>query len=115
MKIANKNLLTTSSQSLPWTSIAIFVGQEFGYSVSLNYLTSSATIKLQCSNDPVSANADNQAINVSNWTDITDSIQSLTSDGDITYDVSDVSYQWVRVVFTGVGSVTSARINLKGV
>lgn len=116
MHIANNSILrNTSSVAIPWTSDAIYVGSIIAFSIQLNYVTTNATIKLQCSLDegkPLPQSWTNE--DISNWTDVTDSIVSVTEDGDILYDVSDVSYKWLRVVVEGTGFVTNARFHVKG-
>ena len=117
MRIGNESIIRTpGSVAIPWTSDAIFLGSIMSYSIQLQYLTTGATVKLQCSVDggkPTDQSWISE--NIITWTDITDSVVSLTEDGDILFDVSDVSYRWVRVVVTGNGYITSARFQVKGV
>lgn len=116
MRIANDSIIRTSgSVNIPFESLPIYVGSSFGYSVQITHTTTMATFKLQCSSDagkPISESW--TADDVSNWTDITDSIVMVAESGDITWDVSDLSYRWIRLVATGVGTIDTARFNLKG-
>jgi hypothetical protein len=116
MRIGNESIIRTSGVvAMPWTSDAIYLGSIMSYSIQLQYLTSGATVKLQCSVDagkPTDQSWTSE--NITNWTDISDSETTLTEDGDLLFDVSDVSYRWVRVVVTGSGYITSARFQVKG-
>jgi hypothetical protein len=60
----------------------------------------------------------NQATNVVNWTDITDSPQGIAAAGNHVWQFENAGFNWVRVVYTavsGTGSLDSARANVKGV
>ena len=117
MRTANDTLISESPMSMSWTSEAIHIASIVDYAIQLTYLTSSAVVYLECScdlghsngNSVVATNAD-----IQNWTQITNSVTNLTEDGDITFDVENASYKWVRVVVSGTGFVTSARFNTKG-
>jgi len=117
MRRANGPLILPqgSTTSLPFTSVAIYVGTINDYSIQITYLTSSATVKLQCSSDPgTPTDQSYTSEKVVNWTDITDSITSLTENGDLMYDVTGAGYCWIRLVITGSGFLTSANFNIKG-
>lgn len=63
--------------------------------------TAVGTLKLQCSNDPNPP---------SNWSDVPSASVSITGAGAFLIPKQDVSYQWVRVVFTnssGTGTITA--------
>jgi len=83
--------------------------------------TPDGSFKLQCSNDPGHPNAQarsEQYADVVNWTDIAGSTQLITAAGDLTYNIENIGYLWVRIVWTftaSTGSLTSCRCNGKGV
>jgi len=119
MRTANGPLIALSDLpvELPWTSDAIHIGTILDYAVQVKYITVEAVISLQCSCDegvPSGASYPSQNYKIENWTEITNSTTNLTEDGDITFDVDNASYKWVRVVISGTGFVTSARFNSKG-
>jgi hypothetical protein len=116
VKTANESLIS-STQNMPWTSDAIHVGTVAAYAIQLKYVTSSANVKLQVSCDagnPQTASESWRGEKVLNWTDLSNSETVLVESGDLTFDVDNASYKWVRVVCTGTGVVLSARFNSKG-
>lgn len=101
---------------------AVWIGHVVNYSIQLVFTGSPVgSFKLQASCDAGSPNASQQATlatGVSNWTDIASSSQAVSAAGNITWDVQNSGYNFVRVVWTyssGSGTITSARINTKGV
>lgn len=76
------------------------------------------TIKLQaCCDTGVGIDGSMQGITgLSNWVDITSASQAITADGTTLFDLRDVPYRWVRVVYTrSSGSGTMAvHVNAKG-
>ena len=71
--------------------------------------TLSGTIKLQASNNyttqaqPMASNPDNAT-----WTDVTGSLVNVSGSGSYGWNVSDVYYAWVRVVYTATTGVGTA-------
>lgn len=58
------------------------------------------------------------AAGVTNWTDISGSSVSISAAGDIMWNIENPGYNFIRVVWTrtsGSGSLTVARINVKGI
>lgn len=54
---------------------------------------------------------------ITNWTDILGSDQSITSAGDHTWDVAEIGYRWVRIVWTPTaasGMLNTAIFSTKG-
>lgn len=105
-------------------SAAIPLYQIFGYSIQAVFTgTPTGTFKLQASDDPVpqAAQAASGVYTATNWTDIANSSQSVTAAGSIIWNVSEVMYNYVRVVYTdGSGGastaiVTASTANLKGI
>lgn len=119
MRTANAALISEENApvALPWTSDAIHIGSIIDYAIQVNYLTSNAVVMLECSCDagePAGSSVLSKTSKVLNWTEITNSTTNLTENGDITFDVDNASYKWVRIVISGTGFVTSARFNSKG-
>ncbi len=122
MRIANENLQTTAtSMGTSFNMRALYLGHIVNYSVQLTFTgTPTGSFKLQCSDDPGMPDGGQtpQALNVTNWTDVAGSSQSITTAGNIAYNVQNAGYNWVRVVYTAsssTGSLTVARANIKGV
>ncbi|MBV6514156.1 MAG: hypothetical protein FMNOHCHN_03746 [Ignavibacteriaceae bacterium] len=123
MRIANSSLITSSVDlSSSWESEGIWLGHISQYSIQLVFTGApQGNFKLQCSNDLGKSSQTNSGWSdegVVNWTDVADSAQAITAAGDHAWDVADVGYRWVRVVWTftgGTGNLTSAVFNGKGV
>lgn len=117
MRIANDSIIRppATTVALPFTSLAIYLGSISDYAIQITYLTTNASVKLQCSTDPGKPLDQSWTVeDITHWTDIEDSAVLLTENGDLLYDVVDASYRWVRLVITGSGTLTSARFQLKG-
>lgn len=125
MRIANEDLLADSGAVSLGADAAlrpVWLGHIAQYAIQIVFTgTPSGDFKLQCSNDPGHIDGQTKAVqarNITNWTDITGSSITVSAAGDITWNAENVGYLWVRVVYTrtaGTGSLTSARINVKGV
>lgn len=110
---ANRNLDKILVSNILYASIQLVVSA-----------TVNGTFKLQVSND----SAENQLYGQSsstqltptNWDDYPNSSISSTDAGVITWNIADIGFTWLRVVFTdasgasSTGSITSARASLKG-
>lgn len=121
MRIGNGSMQAgATSLGASATLTPVWLGHIVNYSLQLVFTgTPAGTFKLQCSNDPgrPSAQGTPEYDTVVNWTDIADSSQAVSAAGDITWDVQNAGYVWVRVVYTrssSTGSLTSARFNVKG-
>jgi hypothetical protein len=117
MNINNDTLLQGDVEISPWTSLAQHVGRVAAYAVQIKCLSGSITAKLQCSLDKgeeMSTSEDGQSVKVQKWTDIAGASQVLAAGDDVTFDASELGYNWMRVVVTGSGIIESARINKKG-
>ena len=115
MKISNANILSpASTAAIPYTSPSFYVGSRTDFSVQIIYTTTGLTARLQVSNDQGTPQGQSfTAENVVNWTDMTGSSVTDSTSGNIMYDVAECTYRWIRIVITGNGVITSARINLK--
>ncbi len=78
--------------------------------------TPTGTVKLQASNDP-ETNDTNPAANPqpapTHWIDIASSSVAVSSAGETFYNVTDVAYNWVRVVYVdGSSGVSTATMSI---
>lgn len=116
MNVTNKLIFNAADASVTQTSAAFSVNQVFGYSAQFVFTGSPVgTLKIQYSDDPGSL-APGDAMNVTNWTDVDNSSESVTMSGTAGYNVYDVGYNWIRFVYTassGSGTI-SGRVNMKG-
>jgi hypothetical protein len=123
MRINNISLQDTATSLGASANLsAVWLGHICNYSIQLVFTgTPAGSFKLQCSNDAGSPNASQAATlatGVTNWTDVADSSQTISAAGDLTWQVANAGYNFVRVVWTrtsSTGSLTVARINTKGV
>lgn len=115
MKISNANILSpAATKPIPYTSPSFYVGSITDFSIQIIYTTTGLTSKLQVSNDQGTPQGQSfTSEGVVNWTDMSGSTVTDSTSGDIMYDVAECTYRWVRIVITGNGVITSARINLK--
>lgn len=121
MKVYNKPVFTSIVLSANRTSAAFQVWEMFGYAIQAVYTgTPTGTFKLQVSNDPISQNVGSPTQAPTNWTDLLGSSVSVTAAGDYMWNVTDVMYNFVRLVYTDASSgastaVVNAIINGKGI
>lgn len=106
-----------------FASFALQCYDTFGYSIQAEWTgTPTGTFKLQCSDDPVPQGPLSTPLTgaaPTNWTDVADSSQAVSAAGNYTWNVSNVQYTWVRLVYTdgssGMSTATfRARFNSKG-
>jgi hypothetical protein len=64
--------------------------------------TPNGTLKLQISNDN------------SNWTDYTDSDYALTTSGSVSWNLNNIGYQYVRVVYTRNSGTGTLNVTVSG-
>lgn len=113
MRIKNDDL-TLSSTDLDEASItSSAVNVEHISQFAVQVVTSgthTGTLKVQASCDEKAP---------TNWSDIPDATEAVSDGAAYLINVVDAGYNWVRVVYTKSaftdGTITSARINLKGV
>ena len=121
MRSNNAVLVTNAVMNTTITSPAVQLDQIIGYAIQAVYTgTPTGTFKLQASNDPVKLAYDVNPQTPTNWTDIANSSYSVSSAGIYTWNVTDVFYTFVRLVYTDGSSGTStavlnANINFKGI
>jgi hypothetical protein len=124
MRIANIDLIPDGAEAMA-TSFNLeptWLGHICNFSIQLVFTGSPVgTFSLQCSDDPgvgPSVNLPPSSEGVIHWTDIADSAQAISAAGNHSYNFQNAGFTWVRLVWTaisGSGSLTSARINIKGV
>lgn len=116
MRVANiPNIIPVSTVlNATRTSSVVPLYQIFGYSIQVVFTgTPTGSFKLQASCDPVpqsSAPGAETVFNPVNWTDVLNSSQSVSAAGNIIWNVADVMYNYVRVVYTDTSSGTSTAI-----
>lgn len=101
-------------------SVAQQTYQVFGYAIQIEFTgTPTGNFKLQASTDPYVSNPTAAQLPV-NWTDVVDSTFTVSAAGNVMWNVADVEYNWVRVVYTDTSGGTSTAVisasacNLKG-
>lgn len=118
-------ILTNGDMSSDLESIGIDLNQIVACSIQAVFTGSPVGIlKLQVSNEilpPAASNSNpissNPAANVVNWTDVTASMVAVASDGNFVWDLPQMGFKWIRLVYThtsGSGSL-SASFSAKGV
>lgn len=124
MRLNNENLLDDSgavSLGADATLKPVWLGYVVNSAIQLVFTGSpTGTFKLQGSNDAgsITSAADAQQYSgVTNWTDVADSEFAVSAAGDVMWDMQNIGFAWVRVVYTrssGTGSITVARAVTKG-
>lgn len=122
MIVFNEKLIDNGDMDDDIESSPIGLPNMIGYSVQAVWTGSTidGTIKLQCSVDPCSQARTTSREDPTHWSDVEDSEITINAAGDFVWNVSDVFYPWVRIVYTdGSGGtsdgVLNVRINAKGV
>jgi len=101
-------------------SSAIGVPQMFGAAIQIEFSgTPTGSFNLQASADPWVANPTAAQV-PSNFSDVADSTFTVSAAGNVMWNISDIEYNWIRVVYTDTSSgastatITNASANLKG-
>ena len=123
MRVYNKPVIIPANTIMNTTinSQALELLNMYGYSIQVVFTgTPTGTFKLQASSDPV--NGVSSGLNTPvNWTDVANSSQSLTAAGNYMWNVFDVMYNWVRLVYqdtsggTSTAIITVSQFNGKGI
>jgi hypothetical protein len=113
----NDQLFTAANNATNQSSSAIDTSFILWVSFQLVVTGSSpnGTIKLQCSNDKPPAYYTPASFLPTNWNDIPNTTVSVSATGTYVIPKTEISYQWVRAVWThssGTGTITG---NLKSV
>lgn len=113
--------LSTHVMDTTITGPAMQLYNMYGYAIQVAWTgIPTGTFKLQASCDPVPQGPPETIIQPTNWSDITDSPFAVTAPGDYLWNVYDVMYNWVRIVYVDASSgastatITSAVFNGKG-
>ncbi len=129
MRINNEDLLeidgTRATVSLAASANLkpIWLGHIINASIQLVFTgTPAGNFKLQISDDKGQPNAAAEAqkyVDVTNWTDLADSSVTIAAAGNVAYNLQNVGFEWVRVVWTATGAgtapvLTTARSKVKG-
>jgi hypothetical protein len=106
MKIHNNNLkLNGTDMTSNIISDPIYVGNIINYSIQLVYTGSpNGSFSIQVSNDIVDSIKDVKASDIVNWTTLSSTSTNITSSGDMIYEIPDITYQWIRLVWTDSSS-----------
>lgn len=121
MRQSSVALLASQSMGASFNSTGINLISIYAYSIQVVWNTGSTPIgvfKLQGSNDAGDNGSGQGVSQPSNWTDITDSPQSISGGpGSLLFDITECGYRWVRLVYTRTSgsAAASATINTKGV
>lgn len=125
MKVANVQSIIAANTVLNTnlTSIALPLYHIYGYAIQAVYTgTPSGTFKLQASSDPINPPGQGMGANVvTNWTDVANSSVTVTAAGNYMWNVTDVMYNYVRLVYTdgsagaSTAVLTVSTFNAKGV
>jgi hypothetical protein len=112
MRYVNDEIISGEDVAENQESIAIDASYLFQVSVQANIsgTTPAGTLKIQCSNDKIVAS--NLAANTVpvNWSDIPDADVAVTDEGSFVIPRTELSYQWIRLVWTassGTGAITA--------
>jgi hypothetical protein len=120
MHVYNKKIVTNAVMNTTVISDPYNVQQLYGVAIQVSYTgTPTGTFKLQASADPATAYASPSSDTPLVWSDIINSPYSVTAAGDYMWNVFEIMYNYIRVVYTDTSGGTStavlnARINTKG-
>lgn len=124
MRIANDSIdFDDTDMTATRTSEAMWIGHVLNYAIQTAYTGSPVgDFKLQASLDKGDDSAATEALRgagITTWTDIPSSTQAAGgSAGSVIWNTDNAGYMWVRIVYTftsGTGTITSARLNTKGI
>lgn len=112
MKIYNK-VITPALPTMNATinSTPMQLSNMIGFTIQAVWTgTPTGSFKLQASSDAVPNLAQTTAFVPTNWTDVATSAQAVSAAGNYMWNVTDVMYNYVRVVYTDTSSGTSTAI-----
>lgn len=93
------------------TSPAMQVINMWGFAIQVVFTgTPTGTFKLQASADPLLVNNPIAYPPPTNWTDIADSSHAVVAAGDYMWDVFDVTFNFVRLVYTDTSGGASTAV-----
>lgn len=117
MRTFNQKIATSVPMNANINSMAVPLKNIFMYSIAAIVTgTPTGTIKLQASNDPETNDTVPSGApfpTPTNWVDIADSTFTLVSAGETMYNVRDVAYNYVRVVYIDAsGGASTATVTI---
>ena len=128
MRVYNKQIMTNQPLNVSFNSPFSPLKSIILYTMAFNVTgTPNGTVKLQASNDPETNDTQYSAVTnlpptqvPVNWADIENSTFVLTASGTTMWNVRDIGYNYVRVVYTDSSGGTSAAtvsivLNCKGI
>lgn len=109
MRVFNQQIATNIAMNANYTSPYVPLKFIFMYAMAANVTgTPTGIIKLQASNDPETDDTTPLSNRPpTNWVDITNSSFALSASGETMWNVRDVAYNYVRVVYTDSSSGSS--------
>lgn len=115
MRVFNQTIATATALNANSNSAYVPLRSIYMYSIAAIITgTPTGTVKLQASNDPETNDTQTNAtsgvapaVGPSNWVDITDSLFTVTTAGESMWNVRDVGYNYVRVVYTDASAGAS--------
>lgn len=113
----NSIFITAGNMAGNITSSALPLATMYGFSMQVvmtGVLT--GTLKLQASDDFGNSNSAIDGTGITTWADISGTSQAITNTTTSLYNLGDVYYRWVRLVYTaatGAGTMV-ATFNAKG-
>lgn len=121
MRTFNKQITTAQILNANYSSPYVPLKNIILYTMAANITgTPTGSLKLQASNDPetndtqynVTAGAP-PSVSPTNWVDITDSTFAVSASGETMWNVRDIGYNYVRVIYTDSSSgASTATMNI---
>lgn len=118
MRTLNDTLISSTQtiSATTYNSEPINVGHMMYFAIQLVYSGAAADVYLQASCDEGIVNSlDPSQTSITNWSTLSDTTMTISGSGSGIFDMTSSGYNWVRVVINGTATVTSLRINGKGV
>lgn len=112
---------SNSTLSADRSSDPMHVGTQYNIAVQVTVVKDSSIdgdfkLQVSCDEELPGATAAQRAAGVSNWTDLPASSQEILDSGTLVWNISNIGFEYIRIVYTrvsGSGSVT-ARISGRG-
>lgn len=108
MRKTQQQFVVNQSMSATYTSPSVGLDQDFGYAIQANFITSGTlggTFTLQGSVDHRTDQQGNVLI-AGNWCTLAQTAYTISGAGSYMWNVTDVMYAYVRLVYTAAGGDT---------
>lgn len=117
MRMLNDQVFTAADLSINEVSSAVDASYIIWVSLQLVAAGSSpvGTIKLQASNDMIQAANLASLTTPTNWNDIPNTTVNVSGNGSYVIPKTEISYQWIRAVWTATSGTGTITANLKSV